>query len=110
MESEQVHLTWEVMISCIKIAESVNSKLQNPINISFDFLNRDTLRKKDLILLVAIVGASNALFKEKCKLYKIEDKLLFTLLKKKRTLAKIDLIKQFLSLILKEDEFNSKLN
>lgn len=83
-ECEEAHLLWEVMISCFKIADSVNTKACDNSNdiYSFDFFLRDDFRKKDLIILIGIAGANFNKFIEKALYHKLEDKILLTVIKK----------------------------
>lgn len=47
IEQEQMHLIWEIMISCFKIADTANEKIKEEFHDAFslEFLLRDTYRK-----------------------------------------------------------------
>ena len=77
---------------------------------SFKFFSKDHYSKRDLFQLIALVGCNSSKFNEMSRLYDMPNKILRTVVHKKDQLASIDLIKYFLSLVLRDDEFTKKLS
>lgn len=99
----------------LKICDVLHQKMSTlKINLqdafSFRFFSKDYYSRRNLIVLIGLVGGSATKFALISKLYDMPNKILLTITKKKDQLCSIDLVKYFLSLMLKEDEFTKKLS